>query len=65
MGFIPTMSILIFDQAGNLYGTTASGGSNDDGVVFKLTPSGGGWTESVIHNFNGSDGNLPRQRSDL
>ncbi len=49
----------VFDQAGDLYGTTATGGTNDDGVVFKLTPSGGGWTESVIHSFSGDDGMGP------
>jgi len=42
---------LIFDTAGNLYGTTALGGADDEGVVYKLTPSGSGWTESVIHSF--------------
>ncbi len=49
----------VFDQAGNLYGTTEYGGSNGYGVVFKLAPSGGGWTESVIHNFAGEDGIFP------
>jgi len=44
---------LIFDAAGNLYGTTYDGGANHyHGTVFKLTPNGsGGWTESVVHNF--------------
>ena len=51
---------LIFDSAGNLYGTTASGGTSNEGVVFKLTPSGSGWTESVLHSFTGSpDGSAP------
>ena len=59
---------LIFDQAGNLYGTTAAGGSgtgcnsNNCGTVFKLTPNGdGSWTKSVIHSFNndGVDGQGP------
>jgi uncharacterized repeat protein (TIGR03803 family) len=45
----------VFDQAGNLYGTTLHGGSGNLGVVFELTPSGGGWTESVIHDFTGGD----------
>jgi len=53
----PEYGDLIFDQAGNIYGTTFGGGSSGDGVVFKLTPSGGGWTESVIWSFTGgSDG---------
>jgi uncharacterized repeat protein (TIGR03803 family) len=43
---------LIFDQLGNLYGTTVEGGFNDLGVVFKLTPNGGGsWTERVLYGF--------------
>jgi uncharacterized repeat protein (TIGR03803 family) len=42
---------LIFDPAGNLYGTTNGGGLN--GTVFELTPlSGDTWTESVLHRFN-------------
>jgi uncharacterized repeat protein (TIGR03803 family) len=45
---------LVFDNAGNLYGTTQAGGRFDRGVVFELTPSaGGGWTEKVLHSFTG------------
>ena len=36
---------------GNLYGI-AGGGMYNDGLVFQLTPSGGQWTESVLHAFN-------------
>src|ERR1017187_704147 len=53
---------LIFDAAGNLYGTTSYGGTYDYGTVFELTPAaGGGWTETVLHNFNdnGTDGYWP------
>jgi len=53
---------LIFDPAGNLYGTTAFGGTSGLGTVFKLTPdSKGGWAESVIYSFNysGSAGYSP------
>ncbi len=40
---------LIFDAAGNLYGTTYGGGTYDLGTVFELTPTtGGGWTEKVL-----------------
>ena len=51
---------LIFDAAGNLYGT-AGGGEYGAGTVFELTPTaGGGWTETVLHNFgNGTDGAYP------
>lgn len=50
---------LIFDSAGNLYGTTTVGGANNQGTVFELTPSGSGWAESLLYSFNGSDGNQP------
>jgi uncharacterized repeat protein (TIGR03803 family) len=52
------VSGLIFDKAGNLYGTAAGGGNlncdypNGCGVVFRLSPNqDGSWTESVIHTF--------------
>jgi hypothetical protein len=66
-GYYPTSGV-IFDKAGNLYGTafyggnTACGGTgNGCGIVFKLTPAGNGeWTESVIYAFTGeSDGSHP------
>src|SRR5437763_704786 len=41
---------LVFDPAGNLYGTTPGDGANRDGVVFKLTPTG---VETVLYNFTG------------
>jgi len=43
---------LVFDNAGNLYGTTVRGGLNGYGTVFELSPStDGGWTESILYNF--------------
>jgi uncharacterized repeat protein (TIGR03803 family) len=50
---------LVFDAAGNVYGTTSVGGKN--GVVFELTPGAGGkWTETVLHRFSSSqDGAQP------
>ncbi len=46
------MAGLVFDKAGNLYGTTRYGGGHDEGVVFELTPaSGDGWKEKILHSF--------------
>ncbi len=54
------MSNLIMDAAGNIYGTTNRTGAYNQGVVFKLTPSGGGWTYTSLHDFTGgSDGAAP------
>jgi uncharacterized repeat protein (TIGR03803 family) len=52
---------VIFDAAGNLYGTTVYGGPYDYGTVFELTPTGGNWTEKLLHTFNknGKDGYWP------
>src|ERR1019366_6388363 len=53
---------LIFDTAGNLYGTTVNGGTYGGGAAFELSPNGGGgWAESVLYSFgNGSsDGSNP------
>jgi uncharacterized repeat protein (TIGR03803 family) len=60
-GFYPRAG-LIFDAAGNLYGTTYEGGDYGGGTVFELTPNGsGGWTEKKLHNFgNGTDGSGPQ-----
>ena len=46
-----------FDSNGNLYGTTAEGGTNQQGTVYELTPaSNGTWTEKILHSFSGPDG---------
>jgi len=64
---------LIFDSAGNLYGTTSQGGTGEGGTgvcskispyscgtVFELKPkAGGGWAEKILHNFHRNDGWLP------
>jgi uncharacterized repeat protein (TIGR03803 family) len=47
---------VIFDAAGNLYGTTWTGGSSSCGTIFELSPSDGGWTKTILHNFQCSDG---------
>jgi uncharacterized repeat protein (TIGR03803 family) len=61
---------LTLSSNGNFFGATSSGGSNPDcngskyqfgcGTVFELTPAGGTWNETVLHNFGGgSDGFSP------
>jgi uncharacterized repeat protein (TIGR03803 family) len=58
-------SPLLLDANGNLYGTTNSGGSSSAcrggcGTVFRLTPNGSGWTETVLYSFSGgADGGGP------
>jgi uncharacterized repeat protein (TIGR03803 family) len=47
---------LVRDSAGNLYGTAFQLGSNNVGLVFKLTPSNGGWTYTLLHEFSVGDG---------
>lgn len=50
---------LLMDKAGNVYGTTYCGGPTNLGSVFKLTPSGGAWTYTDLHDFTGSEGSNP------
>jgi len=51
---------LIFDEQGNLYGTTAYGGSYPHmGTVFELTPAEDGCTETTLLSFNWNDGAVP------
>ena len=55
---------LVFDNAGDLYGTTEGGGTGCTfpgcGVVFKLAPTKTGWKETVLHIFTGKpDGSNP------
>lgn len=53
-GYQPTAA-LVFDNAGNLYGTAATGGLYGGGVVFELTPlPDGEWTDSILYNFGRS-----------
>jgi uncharacterized repeat protein (TIGR03803 family) len=51
---------LIFDKAGNMYGTTPQGGTGCGGqgcgTAFKLTPSHEGWAKTTIHEFTGTNG---------
>jgi uncharacterized repeat protein (TIGR03803 family) len=54
-------SVLLFDQTGNLYGTTREGGNSGCGtgcgVLFELSPhSDGSWTEAVLYEFCSASG---------
>ena len=57
---------LIRDSAGNFYGTTLAGGIVNSncfqgcGVAFQLSPAGSTWKETVLHSFNGTDGQNPQ-----
>lgn len=56
----PQYAGVIFDKAGNLYGTTYGGGANGDGTVFELSPAGNSWAETVLYSFTGrADGANP------
>jgi len=59
-GAIP-LGALVFDSAGNLYGTTPAGGLYNYGTVFELSPSSNGFTYSSIYSFGGysTDGAFP------
>lgn len=68
-GDLPNLNdALVFDQSGNLYGTTNYGGytggscgaNSGCGVVFELSPSNEGWTETVLYSFqDGGNGAYP------
>jgi uncharacterized repeat protein (TIGR03803 family) len=45
---------LVFDKAGNLYGTTAFGGANEGGTVFELKKTKTGWKEVTLFQFDSS-----------
>jgi uncharacterized repeat protein (TIGR03803 family) len=58
-GYSPEAGV-IFDKAGNLYGTTLRGGNSPAcgalgcGTVFELSPEGESWTESILYSFQGT-----------
>jgi len=59
---------VIADKAGNLYGTTTSGGLNNQGVVFKLTKPAAGktvWTETILYNFGLNKNDSSQSRAPL
>jgi len=50
---------LLRDAAGNLYGTTLTGGDNNFGTVYELANNDNTFTEVVLHSFNYNDGAHP------
>jgi uncharacterized repeat protein (TIGR03803 family) len=60
---------MIIDAAGNLYGTTAAGGTSNEctvgnangcGTAFELSLQGTHWRETILHNFlSKGDGGVP------
>ena len=47
---------LVQGTDGNFYGTTGSGGTDNDGTVYKITPNG---ILTTLHSFAGNDGAGP------
>jgi hypothetical protein len=59
LGFVE--SGLIVDAAGDLFGESPSNGAYDDGAVFEIAKTGGGYasTPNTLASFNGADGRVP------
>jgi uncharacterized repeat protein (TIGR03803 family) len=55
-GAYPLLGGLVQGSDSNLYGTTAIGGANDNGTIFRITSAG---TLTTLHSFGGSDGAIP------
>ena len=53
------MSGLTLGGAGIFYGTTRSGDAKKQGTVYQLRKTSGGWTETILHSFNGTEGGSP------
>jgi len=67
-GVFPQTGVTM-DAAGNLYGTTADGGSYHGGnceggcgTVFKLLRRNSAWIFNTLYNFHGTDGAIPSGR---
>ncbi len=50
-GSTPSYGALTFDQSDNAYGTTAEGGTSNNGTVYEISKQGQQWTESVLYSF--------------
>ncbi len=64
-GLRPSYGDLVFDSAGNIYGTTEEGGATRPvcgigcGTVYKLSRSQGLWSETLIYQFSNGPGYHP------
>ena len=47
---------LMMDSAGNLYGAAPTGGTSGQGVIYRLSPTKKGWTDTVLYSFTGQNG---------
>ncbi len=54
-GGVP-LSGLAAGNGGVFYGTTVNGGTDERGTVFRLTPNGKRYDETVLYNFRGGNG---------
>lgn len=61
-GFPPSRGNVIFDQAGNIYGTTTGGYNGSPGTAYETSRSNGQWTTTMLHTFTGgvNDGWAPQ-----
>jgi uncharacterized repeat protein (TIGR03803 family) len=62
-GATPGYGDLTWDQQGNIYGTSTLGGGVNVGTVYEATPPvppSKTWTEKVLWNFTGHDGEYPQ-----
>ncbi len=58
---------VVFDRAGNMYGTTLFGGGSNCisacGIIYELSPTEAGWSENILYTFcsqsNCADGSIP------
>ena len=55
-GSTPSYSALVQTSSGKFYATAINGGTNNDGVIYEITPAG---LVTDLHSFTGSDGDIP------
>jgi len=51
---------VVFDGAGNLYGTNSTGSEGAEGAVYRLSPSGSSYSEQTLQVFSGPNGATPK-----